>query len=310
MKIVILNARSRFREEDRKRLDQLEAVFYQTEDTKLEDIKELYGQEPFVLAVQPSYIADGWKGLPWEKLQKLNQLKGLCLSTTAYGWVPFKELGEKGIPVTNVPGKSTDAVAEYYVFLMVALLRKLARVIRENWQFSYGPEYLGRDAKGLTAGILGLGQIGGRIAQLCQAYGMRVMYWSRSKKEVPYQYQELKDLFPQVDVLFLTTVADNSTKGLVSNELIDSMKKDALILSPIDTIVYDKEYVLEKVTKDQLGGFSWESGEEKVTDYKGNIFPAPELGYYTRQTLENESRIMTESILSIVKGKPVNVINL
>ncbi|KKU90859.1 MAG: D-isomer specific 2-hydroxyacid dehydrogenase NAD-binding protein [Microgenomates group bacterium GW2011_GWA1_48_10] len=310
MKLVILNARNRFREQDLKRLDKYKPVFYEEKDKNLESIKEFKSNEGVVFAVQPGWIKGSWEGLPWEIIKDLKNLKGLCLSTTAYGWVPFKELGKIGIPVTNVPGKSTDAVAEYYVFLMIALLRKLPGVIKNNWKFTYGPDVLGTDAKGLTAGIVGLGKIGSKIAKICQGYEMNITYWSRSKKKTTYQRLELDDLCRTADVVFLTTLADNSTKGLITRDKIDLMKSTAIILSPIEKTVYDQKYVLEKIANGQLGGLGFESEDKTPLSYEGNVFPAPEIGYYTKQTLDNESRIMTDSIVSIFEGKPVNVVNL
>ena len=110
MKIVILNARNRFRKVDLVALDQRGAIFYEQENTKLDSVKELAGDEETVLGVQPSYIESAYDGLPIERLKKIKKLKGLCLSTTAYGWAPFEELAKMNIPVCNVPGKSTDAV--------------------------------------------------------------------------------------------------------------------------------------------------------------------------------------------------------
>lgn len=310
MRIVILNSRDRFRTEDLEALDKNGAIFYEKKGTKLKMVTELSSGEDVILAVQPSYIEGSWKGLPWEKLKEMRGLRGLCLSTTAYGWVPFEELAKNKIPVTNVPGKSTDAVGEYYVFLMIALLRKFSTVIKNDWSFEYGPEVLGTDAKGLKTGIVGLGKIGRKIADLCAGFGMDVFYWNRSKKQCPYKYKELIALFREADVIFVTTLADDSTKGLISHKLVDSMKKTAIFLSPIDPVVYDRKYILQKVEKEELGGVAFESEEEKIANFKGNVFAAPEIGYYTKQTLQNESRIMTESILSIVSGKPINVVNL
>lgn len=310
MKLIILNSKDRYRPQDLKKLEDAGAIFYEQKENKLEDIKEMYEREDFVLGVQPGRVEGVWEGLPWEKVQKLKNLKGLCLCTTAYGWVPFKELGEIGVPVTNVPGKSTDAVAEYYVIMMTALLRKLPYVIKNNWSHSYEQEVLGTDAKGLTVGIIGLGQIGGKIADLCKGYDMNVIYWSKNKKDCPYEYKEIERVCKESDVLFITTVADDSTANLIDKAKIESMKKTAIILSPIDTKVYDKALILDKVAKNELGGFGFESDHEKITDFKGNVFPAPEIGYYTQQTLDKESQIMTESILSVLDGKPVNAVNL
>lgn len=310
MKIVILNSRERFRKEDLEKLDNRGTVFYENKNNKLEDIKELKATDPVVLVVQPSYIEGTWNGLPLEKLRKYPSIKAICLSTTAFGWVPFKELKELGVIVTNVPGKSTDAVGEYYVFIMVALLRKLPLIIKKDWDSSNIPERLGTNASGLKVGIVGLGKIGSKIADLCSGYGMDVWYWNRSKKHSRYKAVSLEELFKTCDVVFFTITSDENTKGLISNSLIDSMKITAIILSPIDSKLFDKKYILDKVAKGELGGFGFESSEEKIGDFKGNVFAAPEVGYYTYQTLDNESRIMTDSIISILDGKPVNAVNL
>lgn len=310
MKIIILNARNRFRKEDLSRLDQQGAVFYEEKDNDLDSIKEFFENEEVVLGVQPDYIAGKWEGLQLEKLKQITTLKGICLSTTAYGWVPFKELGELGVVVTNVPGKSTDAVGEYYLLAMLSLLRKLPKVIKNNWQFNYDLEQLGTDAKNLSVGVVGLGKIGGKIADLCNGFGMKVSYWNRSQKQSVYQALSLEEIFINSDVVFVTVIADHSTKGMISNQMIDSMKRTAIFLSPIDPIVFDKEYILQKVASGELGGFGFETAGKTVVDYKGNVFAAPEIGYYTQQTIDKESQIMTDSMLAIADGKLVNVVNL
>ncbi|MBD3155907.1 MAG: hypothetical protein GF368_04600 [Candidatus Aenigmarchaeota archaeon] len=309
MKIIVLNSRDRFRKEDLKRLDEHKAVFYEQRRTKLEDIKELKSGEDVILGVQPGHIEGVWKGLPLEKIQKYKGIKAICLSTTAFGWVPFEELSEMNIIVTNVPGKSTDSVAEYYVFMMIGLLRKLPNIFKNNWEFEYDKDVMGTDAKGLKVGIVGLGRIGTRVAEICSGLDMEVSYWNRTEKNSSYQSKTLEELFKTSDVVFFTITSDKNTKGLISNELIDSMKKTAVILSPIEEGPYDKKYILEKVAKKELGGFGFESRKGEIDKFEGNVFPAPEVGYYTKQTLDNESEIMTNSMISIIEGNPINVVN-
>lgn len=310
MKLVILNAKNRYRPEDLKRLRKYRPVFYEAQGNKLENVKELWSDEGVILAVQPTWVKGIWQGLPWDKIKKIKNLKGLVLSTTAYGWAPFRQLGQKGIPVTNVPGKSTDAVSEYYLFMMIGLLRKFPHLIKKKWKYEYGPNVLGTDAKNLVAGIVGLGKIGQKIADLCHGYGMKVVYWSRNQKKTVYQSLPLDNLCRQADVIFVTTVADDSTRGLIDKRRIDLMKKTALFLSPVDETVYDRKYLLEKVARNKFGGLGFESSEKTPLTYEGNVLALPEIGYYTQQTLANESRIMTDSIVSLLKGKPRNVVNL
>lgn len=308
MKIVVLNSRERFRKEDLKRLAKYKAVFYEKPNQLLSDIKELQEKEEVVIGLQGDYLIDAWENFPWEEFKKYTNIKGLCLSTTAYDYVPFKEMKRVGIMVTNVPGKSTDSVAEYYVFLMIGLLRKLPLIVKNDWQFKEIAQYRGTDAKGLTAGIVGLGKIGAKVADLCKGMEMNVIYWNRSKKNSPYQSVSLEELFKNSDVVFLTTTANESTKGLIPNSLIDSMKKTAIVVTPITATPYDKDYILQKVANSELGGFGFETNK-KMSEFTGNVFASPEIAYFTQQTLDNESRILTDSLISIIEGKPVNVIN-
>lgn len=310
MKIAILNKRNRFRDEDLETLDNNGAVFFEERGTTLDRVINQIGTADFVLGVQPGFIESGYKGLAFERIKNIKNLKGICLSTTAYGWVPLVELKSLGIPVTNVPGKSTDSVGEYYVFMMIALLRKLPQIMKNNWSFSYTPNLLGTEAKSLKVGIVGLGAIGQKIAKLCTTYEMNVSYWSQHKKQVPYNFEEIVEIFKTSDVIFVCVVADVTTKGMITHQLIDSMKKTAIFLSPVDELVFDRAYVLKKVANNEIGGLGFETHRHTITDFKGNVFPAPEVGYFTKQAIANESRILTESIISIVNGNPVNTVNL
>ncbi len=309
MTIHILNSRSNFRKEDLELLDTHKATFYEQKGTSLDTLNIQSENEEIVLGVHPSYIEGGYDGLVIERLQKIKKLKGICLSTTAYGWAPFEELSKLHIPVCNVPGKSTDSVGEYYVFMMIALLRKLPQIIKNDWRFEYSSEIVGTQAKGLRVGIVGLGKIGSKIAHLCEAYGMNISYWNRNKRDVAYPYIELDELFSTSDVVFVTVIADATTKGMINKELIDNMKKTALFLSPVDAMVFDRKHIIDKVARNELGGLGFETHRRKLSDFKGNVFAAPEVGYYTHETLAKESQIMTESLLSIVSGKPKNVVN-
>lgn len=309
MKLFIFNSRENYRSKDLTRLDAATAKFIETESTPLESVPDLYAEEDFVLGVHPNYIEDAWEGFTWERLKPMKSLRGISLSTTAYGWVPFNELATRRIPVTNVPNKSTVAVAEYDIMIMLTLLRKLPQVINNDWKFAYNHDQIGTEAKGLTVGIIGLGNIGRRLADLCAAFGMKVIYYSRSPKVSNYTSFSLDEVCQKSDVIFITTVADESTRNLIGKHQIDLMKPTAIIVTPVDPIVYDKDYILKLVAEEKLGGFGYESESEKMGHHKGNVFTAPEIAYYTEQTLENESRIMTDSMLSILEGNPKNVVN-
>ena len=67
--------------------------------------------------------------------------------------------------------------------------------------------------------------------------------------------------------------------------------------------------IFKQVEKNKLGGFAFESEKAKTTDFKGNVAVFPEQAYYTLGTLRNTARIVTETIISILQGSPINVVN-
>ncbi|KKR07434.1 MAG: Stage V sporulation protein e [Parcubacteria group bacterium GW2011_GWC2_39_14] len=245
--------------------------------------------------------------LPVERIEKMKGLKALCLTTSSFSWIDGKKLAERGIILTNTPGKSTNAVAEFNMYMMMTLLRKIPLIAKNNWEMDYD-NFINDEAKGKTAGIIGLGQIGSRVAELCAGLGLKVYYWDRKTKEVDYERLELADLLKKADVIFNTLATPTEVKGIITDEMIKNMKQTALIVSTSDPI-YNSELILQQVAENKLGGFAFESDSRKFTDFKGNVMVFPEQAYLTKETLANTSRITTETVLSVIKGTPINKVN-
>lgn len=235
-------------------------------------------------------------------------LKALCLTTTSYSWVDLQKLKKLGVIVTNAPGKSTEAVAEFNILMMLSLLRKLPLIIKNNWQMDYD-SFLNDEMKGLTAGIIGLGSIGTRVAELCQGLGMKVCYWNRSQKINSFEAVELADLFNKADVVFNTIATPPELTGFINQDLLAKLKTSALVISTSNTSVLDENFIIDQVKNGRLGGYAFESMDKKLTDYDGNVMIFPEQAYYTKGTLLNTATIVTETVLSILEGKPINVVN-
>lgn len=313
MKVIVVKPREHFRREDLKRLDGIGAVFYGEVGKRgnFEEIKELFEPGEKVFALNPAFMDKNFDSLPWERLRRIPDLKALCLATTSYGWVPLQKLHEHGTVVTSTPGKATNAVAEGGFHAMVSLLRKIPLMIQNGWKRDLDT-MVGKEVSGLHAGVVGLGNIGSRFADICAQNGVSVSYWNRSvKPKAKYEFRKLENIFSQCDVVYLSFATDPSLKGFISNELIDSMKKDALLISCIEHYVFDKAYVIQRVQKGRLGGLSFETNEDDARQEKGNLWIVPDSYYYfTEETKENESRIFTEGIMGIVAGKPVNVVEM
>jgi D-3-phosphoglycerate dehydrogenase len=306
MKIYVIFPKKYFSEDLLKRLG-LDVVFIEEDKVDLESKEFLFQDEEYILVPDPTFLKDEWEAFPVERVKQMKGLKALCLTTTSYSWIELEELAKLGITVTNTPGKSTNAVAEFNIYMMMTLLRIIPLVAKNGWKMDY-ENYLNEEVHGKCAGIIGLGNIGNRTAELCSQLGMDVVFWNRSKKESEFTFMEPQALLQKVDVLFNTVATPPEMRNFLTHEMIDGMKNDALIVSTSEAI-YDQDYVIKKVEDGTLGGFATESHSENFKNYKGNVMFFPEQAYYTRGTLENTARIVTETLKSILNGDPINKVN-
>lgn len=307
MKIIIVFPKKFFTTEQLKKLTKYDCEFIEDKSVDFDKVNSLYSTKEFILAVDPTYLKEGWDALPMSRIIKMKGLKALCLSTTSFSWVDVKQLGKMGIIVTNAPGKSTNAVAEFNIYMMMSLLRKIPLIIKNNLEMDYD-NFINREIKGLTAGIIGLGQIGSRVAELCQGLGMKVCYWNRSPRKVKFKKQTLPNLVKNSDVVFTTIATPPEVRNLITDDMIKSMKDTTIMVSTSGPI-YNQDLVLKQVANNKLGGFAFESETEKLTSFKGNVIVFPEQAYFTDGTLSNTAKIVTDSILSVIKGKPINKVN-
>src|SRR3989338_1534555 len=176
MKISILNE-SFFKESHLNALRALgDLAIHENTDTEEKAIERLKGIE---IAIADCYIAPINKKV----LESTDALKLLAINSTGYDLVDVAAAKAKGIQVANVPGFSTEAVAEHATALMLAVSRKIPAGDTGMRQapFQIDPasqehhKYLGFDLAGKTLGVVGLGSIGRRVAQIGQGFGIKVL---------------------------------------------------------------------------------------------------------------------------------------
>ncbi len=165
--------------------------------------------------------------------------------------------------------------------------------------------------KGKTAGIVGLGRIGTRMAELCQGIGMNVIYWSRKSRDKRFKYVGIDKLFKQADLIMPALAENSQTKKIITHRRLDLMKPTAILVG-INRVraLWDEDYVFEKVRKKEIGGYALEGEDLKPpAKYKGNVLPLPSMAGYTKDAFENLIKIWVGNIKAIVGGKPQDVVN-
>lgn len=164
---------------------------------------------------------------------------------------------ERRLPVIYAPGSNADAVAEHTMLLMLAVLRRLVRFDHEvkagNWMYRRDAG-LTTDLKGKTLGIVGLGAIGRRVAELGQAFGMQVTYWSRNRRDERFSYRELRDLVREADILSLHVELTPETRGLIDRDALESMKPTAILINTARGEVLDEQALYEALKSGNLAG--------------------------------------------------------
>lgn len=289
------------------KLDKLGKVVVIQHKGKLAKVEALKrDKEPKVIALDPGVF--DWD-LDFESIKTIPNVKAVCTSSTSFDWIKPKELRARGILACNVPGFSKDSVAEYALAMSIEVARRIPLMVKKNWQydFSQSPMLL----KGKVAGIIGLGRIGTRMAELCQGIGMRVIYWSRKTKDKRFKRVELDELFKTADLIMPALVENDETKKIITRKRLDLMKKTAILVG-INRVrkIWDEAYVLDKAKKGEIAGYAFEGEDVKEPKtYKGNVWSLPAMAWYTKGSLEKLMEIWVDNIAAIAKGKPQNVVN-
>lgn len=306
MKVIIISQKNEFDAKSIKKIEKFALVkWYSSDKTNILKIPELMDNEEKVLALSP--VPFDWK-LTKDFYSLLTNVKYISLVTTSYEYLDIDKCKELEIKVTNIPHYSTDAVAEQSVFMTLALSKKIPEQIKNSYKYEFNDKVLGDNLKNKTVGIIGLGDIGNRIANIFKGMGLKVNYWSKHKKEVEYEYKELKDLISESDIIIPSIISNKDTWGLLNKRILRNLKKDAYFISLIDRKVWDKDYLLERARQNTIGGLAFESSKEKMEDVIGNVLILAPLAWYSKQSLKNNIDIWTETIISCIKNKPINLI--
>ncbi|MBU0976271.1 MAG: NAD(P)-dependent oxidoreductase [Patescibacteria group bacterium] len=282
-----------------------EVEFVEDDSLDIRKIKPLLKDGDKILAPFPEPM--NWI-LPGAFLAEIPDLKGVCLSTTSFEWVDGKALRKKGISLTNVPASSTNAVAEGAICMMFAVARRFPVIMKQK-EFSYIPENLLAEIKGKTAGIIGLGNIGSRIAQLTDSLGMKVVYWSKKSRNMNYKYLALKKLLKVSDFVFVCLEMNDKTSNFVSKEEMDLLKKTSSLIDISHRGIVDWKSLVRSVKQGKLYGAASDNQENISISPEDNIFIMPHVNWFTRETLEEKVEVWVDSIISVIKQKPRNLVN-
>lgn len=228
--------------------DNFDVTFY-TEIKPLADHAGFLADESEkVVALDPDFFDWSFKQ---DKIDMMKNVKAICLQTTSFSWIDSEYAKFKGIPVLNLRGFSQEAVAEYALMLALGVARKMALVAQKGYVQDF-VAHQGIELKGRTAGVIGLGRIGTSIANLCSGIGMSVNYWSKDTRNESFAYCKIEELLKTSDVIFVALARNEDTSKILTDELLQTMKKHSIFISIVGNI-YNQELIIKMV---QNGDFT------------------------------------------------------
>ncbi len=306
MRVVILSPDKdlSFVKDLQKKLGTKVSVVVKTTPQPIIQIAELQDQEEKILALDPDFV--DWK-FPKECIDTISNLKAICLQTTSFSYIDGGYAAEQGIPVTNLRGFSSRAVAEFAIMMMIGAARKLAVVIKDGFVQDF-VKHQGVELQGKRVGIIGLGNIGKNFAELCKGMGMDVVYWSRSARDERFTCIELEELIKTSDVVFPAMAGNKETEKIITDELLSSLKQTAIFVS-ISHKLYNHDLILHMVKEGRLYGYAFEEDNGNPAKYAGNVLALPAIAWATDRSRSVNRQVWTESIVNAVAGNYPNRVN-
>ena len=191
------------------------------------------------------------------------KLKLICVAATGVNNIDLQEAAGKGIPVRNVSGYSTDSVVQSTFMHMLSLLGnapyfddavKSGRYSGMNIFTDVSKPFI--EMKGKKLGIVGLGNIGSKVAAIAEAFGMEVSYYSTSGTSHSKEYPSLplETIMSESDVISVHAPYNERTAGLIGDKELRMMKKDAFIINMGRGGIIEEAALAKVIDEDLIGG--------------------------------------------------------
>lgn len=313
MKICIFLEESNFTSEQLSKLKNLgEVVFSPTgAEIKIEDCIS-QAKDSDVLGLDPDNFGgfDSARERVTQIMEACPTLKGVTLATTSFGWIDLDYCRKRNITVCNIPGYSRESVAEHTLALLLTMAKRILITDRKTQKNAYKLE-MGFELKGKTLGIIGLGNIGSRTAELAQGIGMKVIAYNHSPKNVSgVEMKSLDEVLQQSDALAIHITHTDENMGFIGKNELAKMKKGVAVVNTADPGAVDEAAMAEALKNGNVDMYTCEgtlfegsplAGEERAIGLKG-------FGYYTREAIQNLYQIFVDNVAALTNNKPQNVV--
>ena len=247
---------------------------------------------------------------------------GVCRAATNH--VDIASATAKGVVVVNTPTRNAQAVAEHALGLMLSLARRIPEghdyVKGGLWLNPVGAyvELRGVELAGRTLGIVGLGAIGRRLAEMARAIGMTCVAFDPYVENPPAGVclKDLDEVLAGSDFVSVHAPMTSETEGLIDSRQLELMKPTGYIVNLSDARIVDRDGLVAALESKSIAGAALDVFESHpiAPDHPllglDNVILTPHIGGATEETIERHSKMMGDDIMRYLDGeRPSNLVN-
>lgn len=258
-----------------------------------------------------------------ETIAAAPNLQLICLTATGFDCVDIRAARARGIPVCNVPEYGTDSVAQFTIALILELAHRVgahSELVREG-EWAKSPDFCFWNSAqielaGLTLGIVGCGRIGSRVAQIATCFGMRVIGYSRTRREnSPIPLVTLEQFLRESDVVSLHCPSTPETNGIVNRAFLAQMKRSSWLINTSRGKLVVEGDLAEALITGQIAGAALDVLSSEPPDAKNpliiapNCLITPHIAWATTAARKRLMLTTRENIQAMLIGSPINQVN-
>ncbi len=261
-----------------------------------------------------------------ETINQLDKLKYIGVMATGYNIIDIQTAKQKNIIVSNVPGYSTDSVAQLCFALLLELTYHVQRhsdAVQEGkwarsadfcfWDFPL------IELAGKSIGIIGFGTIGQRVADIATAFGINIIAQSRTKTDQSnrrnFKWAELEELLRESDVISIHCPLTPETKEMINERTLSLMKSSAFLINTSRGPIINDHHLANALNKGVIAGAGIDVLSTEPPNADNPLFVAknclitPHIGWATKEARSRLMNITINNLKSFINGEPVNVVN-
>ena len=259
-----------------------------------------------------------------EVMDQLPKLRYIGVLATGYNVVDIQAASQRGITVTNVPAYSTESVAQMVFAHLLTVTNRTEHyaIANREGRWSRNPDFCYWDfphteLAGKTFGIVGLGNIGQRVAQIALAFGMKVKAMS-SKPTLPAGIEKVswEEVLATSDILSLHCPLTERTHHLINSDTLRQMKSTAILINTGRGPLVDDQAVALALSEGRLSAFCADVLTEEPPSTENpllkqpNAFITPHIAWASREARIRLIQVATDNVRAFLDGKPQNVVTI